>query len=608
MSEFDYTIHKVVGIVRKENPPRTYAKIYVLGYINDTYHFVTFSNTDKKEIFCNKGFVHYSSAREKYFDKLILFDVYESDLYAENPNMTRFYVKNTGVDFYPHTPVININENELIGSRKISDSYYNVDGKRIYKFLEKDTSKGVGKSWKLDEDFFARNIDNVIRNENDVYIIKNDIEDQSFSYEDIYDESQTFQFISGIISKYKINPRSEDIISDDLIKLTSIPEKILQNRFDRYLKILEYTTLTYDNIMQISQNTLLSDVLQRSIKVYESEYVKLYEKRNKDHLQQLEKKKEDTLKKHENELLEIERSHSKRMEDIDQKIETKKILLQEINLRISSQIKEEERQNKRLTEIESRKDRLLEDFSVIREVIGGGVSLSTKPVTPLSRSIENCHSQGIEITTKKEFVRVLAGHLLKSGIKHRVAENIFRLIVGRNQNDKNIGIILFPTLRALKPVLRTIGQYNILSVSVAPRWSSYEDLYHNGLSDMIDSAISNSNRIHILLLQNMNLSYIPSYMQPINDCLCGLSNTLPTNNGRVEYPSNLFIFGTRTTQEAISVKEEEIELYGCLDNIEYNEEANDDINVGEGFISMTFIEEYREELYPYKSSPNTYVD
>ena len=34
MSKFDYTIHKVVGVVRKENTLQSNARVFVVGYID----------------------------------------------------------------------------------------------------------------------------------------------------------------------------------------------------------------------------------------------------------------------------------------------------------------------------------------------------------------------------------------------------------------------------------------------------------------------------------------------------------------------------------------------------------------------------------------------
>lgn len=617
MNKFDINRHRVIGIA-KVHEQYSNAGIYILGYEDDNHHFVGFTEMEAIEIFKPRGKVFAKNFAEKNSHRantLISISV-EVDLnYDEENKLDKYRLSSRPRDYAQPVPYLNDNDFSLTDNNhnSVIKAFLNVSDvfikskERLYKRYNSHKDTGILCYWVTNEMFESRHKNVICSRKKLTYIIREDKIQPEDGYVDIFSDNEIILYVIDLIEELQLSLDAIDNLPTFAKKIDA-PEEVLVSRLNRFKSILSMYSFTHNQIMQIASNPLMIDALQRSIKEYEDEYIQMYELRNRDKIKKLESENEGIIKGREIELQRLEREQHSLVSEIEKIIKQKEQQRDQIIAQIKKRTKEADAIEVRFETINEQKGRLIEDFSVIRDVIGEGSTTNNKPQRLFTRAIENHNSQGSEITTREEFVRILAAHLQNSELTRSIAENIFKLIVGRNDYEINLGVILFPSVKVIKPLLRAIGQYNLLSISVAPNWLSYEDLYNNGLADIIDSAVADSDRIHILLLQNMNLSYIPLYMQPINDCLYGLSNTLPTSNGGVEYPSNLLIFGTRTKQEAISVSEEDVELYGCVENTDYYEEYEEDIEVKEGFISMSFIEQYREDLYSYSSSPESYVD
>jgi len=371
--------------------------------------------------------------------------------------------------------------------------------------------------------------------------------------------------------------------------------------------------LTQKNILDLASNPILSDVLQRSIKEYEDEYIKTYEDYNQETIKKIENAKVQKLKEVEDECLRIEKEHIAKVNLIKEDIKTQELKLKQVIDKIKTKEAKADTIEQRFIDIEEHKNRLIEDFSIIRDVIGG--HNQNPRISSTIINIESVTCNGEQITEFDDFCNHLTSHLSKNSFSYdsavELSKNLARLFVAKNRLNRHIGVILLPSLLIFKSLIDAIGLYKLHSVSVGANWKSFDDLYCNGLENMLVSANNNPKEIHILLLQNMNLSYIPSYMQPINDILIGISSKLPSNHNIIGFPSNLWIFGTRISmnEEVIPISKSNIEEYGCVEfkNYTYSEDESV-VSISGKFITMDFIESQREEGRRYKSYPDSYLD
>ena len=97
---------------------------------------------------------------------------------------------------------------------------------------------------------------------------------------------------------------------------------------------------------------------------------------------------------------------------------------------------------------------------------------------------------------------------------------------------------------------------------VGVNWKSFSDFWDNGLGSIVQSAIDNPDIVHFLILRNINMTYIPSYLQPIIDMGDGLVVNFPGK--KQSFPNNLRILCTRTKDTLIPISDTVLEDIGCI--------------------------------------------
>lgn len=610
MSDFDYEYNKVVGVAKKKYPGDKYASIHPLGYVDKNSHFQAFGKEDISAIFTPNETIFGNKVPDHLLNELICFSINESEVTDDSTKDFFCRVYNSRIYTYEHTPIKDASIQELKEdvSQGLYNRYYKVDN-RIHYTTKSDVQKGITMSWLIEDTLFKKN-PNLCRFEDNIYLIRGDINNSS-TYTDIMSKEEIVKFVIELIKLYNLDPRNIMNISSDLIKKVGLPADILQFRFKEFNLLLPSIELTYKNIVDLASNPILSDILQRSIKAYEDEYIKRYEDHHQKVIKEFEESKELKIKEINDELESKRGSNIKVLQSLTSSIEKQQSKLNDILFKIKKREEEVEALELRFAEIEIHKGRLIEDFSMIKDVIGSQFQCGNS-VT--KNDIDSVVCEGVNISELKEFLNHIVNHLLKNGFSdsaEEIALNISKLFFAKNRFGNYMSVILLPCLMIFKSFIDAIGTYKLCSIGVAPNWKSYDDLQRNGLDGMIDSAINNPNEIHIVLLQNINLSYIPSYMQPINDVLIGIRKRLPGKHNILGVPSNLWIFGTRTSfdEEAMPISISNIEEFGCVEFKEYTcSEDNRDITPKPQFITMDFVTAQRADERGFKSYPNSYLD
>jgi len=173
MSDFNYRLHKIIGVARKKYPGALHASIYPLGYVDNNYHFQPFCRNMQKDIFLHNGTVFGYKFPDYWLDKLIMLNIREDEI-KDDPNKDVYLVASKPEN-YPHTSIININVPDLRDAIKQGqyNSYYKVENK-IYYITDADSKKGIAKYWSIEDGLFDAN-NNMCRCDDDVYLIRGDI-------------------------------------------------------------------------------------------------------------------------------------------------------------------------------------------------------------------------------------------------------------------------------------------------------------------------------------------------------------------------------------------------------------------------------------------------
>jgi hypothetical protein len=98
---------------------------------------------------------------------------------------------------------------------------------------------------------------------------------------------------------------------------------------------------------------------------------------------------------------------------------------------------------------------------------------------------------------------------------------------------------------------------------VSAKWASFDDLWNNGLAYIVGKSNEEPETIHFLLLQNINLSYLPNYLQPLADLQKGLITKFPATD--IPLPKNLRILCTVAEDELITMPASVLKHFGCID-------------------------------------------
>ena len=76
---------------------------------------------------------------------------------------------------------------------------------------------------------------------------------------------------------------------------------------------------------------------------------------------------------------------------------------------------------------------------------------------------------------------------------------------------------------------------------VEPDWLKFDNFYENGLKQIWQQAYSYPDKLHFIILEDLNMSSIECYGKPLNDLLGKTRKVLPGLG--TTFPKNLWVFG-----------------------------------------------------------------
>lgn len=597
MSSFDYNTNKAIGIAKRMFNC-DHVAIYAVGYMDSDNHFVGLNANEAKAVFKPHGRIFAPGfakpvKNQQYIDKMICLDLKCADNFEDGGNNDKYLIDYSGSTWvYSDIEVEDLgddeinddnNNNALIVNNCCAANKYYSSGKYIYRINGADRKVGIIEYWVVNDALLERNKNLICKYENHYYFVKDDIEERCDGYFDFFTDENIATFIMNLAKMAKL-PINQVSTLRDFAENLKIPKGILEERLCKFEDILSMYTLTYDGIKKLAGSPLLSEVVSKSIQGYREDYIKAFEIQHKADIDKLKADYEDKKIAFETSFEEMKEKirdeHRAELSTAAATIKSKKEVLSELDTKMSEKTIAVDALTEQLSMLEARKEQIIADYSVVREVMG---NITPNAVSEKNRlKINNIDNEGAEISDLKGFIAYIKQNITNSNLRadKQITIAICELFL-------TYRVLMLPDIRMIKAIINTIGKCKSLSVSVGVNWNSFEHLWNGGLSDIVDSCKNDEQTVHILALQNMNLSYIPCYMSPINDIIIGLSSTLP--NG-CQLPSNLWIIGTRSKERAMDIPEEYIREYGCL---KYGEEyycVNEHCEIESQYITMNTIE------------------
>lgn len=465
-------------------------------------------------------------------------------------------------------------------------------------------------------------------------------------YVDIMNDEQLLEwFVKNILKKEwsefyetKNFKKIEESIKGALNKL-KLPTSIYEHRLRKLVSINSNLNLTFSELEDIGTSLWFSDAVKESFEKFEEQYIAKVKLHNSAELRKLqeehsfnidlqkEKYAEDLKNLKEDYDLKVIENNINLLE-LDEKIQAKKDELNTAEEKVKEKIKSKKvelskmenvlkvteeailsKQNE-LNCLENRKTTILQDFSIIKEVLGMNHTNGAS-----SARNKEFHLEIIDLNDDRAIPRVqpfkknLESSLIASLCpKVSVNEIVSRLAT--------YNIILLPEKSVVMAIISATRRCKYITEYVGVDWKSFVDLWENGLEFIVQECIKDEDMIHFLVLQNINMSYIPSFLQPLFDMEMGLINKFPNTN--MEFPNNLKILCTISDDEVIPINGKTLELIGCVAkecdfSIEERIERHKSLDINSayalGYLTASVMKEFEpDESYILNNSVDTYIN
>ena len=581
MKTFDFYNNHPVGYV--DIVPNGNANIDIVGYVDSFNVYHQLSSKEVVDLFPPKGrvFAHnFIQKHESYRKKLVSLAVIPN---AKDGEGLDSYIWDKSVPVYEFgiqvkTLKANLNEdgennfcifqeNDLIESE--TDKYI-LSGDKVY-YVKAHSKDRLIPYWNIS------NLDIIETQYGKKYIPTYQMLEKDGCIDITNNDQLINWFMTKILRKHYteiMTGGSFEIVEQHLVTafndMKNLTPNVYKSRLERIKKISANFIMTLDELNEISNIPWIKNVIQQTIDVYKQnlisetsvEYKVLLDKLKEDHDLQIELEKvryNDELKK----LMDNYKSTISSISDDEAKavamLEEKKLDIEILDETIASKKRDIDAVETMLKKVNERKNDLVSDFAIIKEVLSIGEF--TGSVNNSKQSLEK--TLNIEIINQAEtecfmfnaYKKSLEDTLKANNIPHHNASTIADMLV-------EYKTLLVPDIAYAMSIIHAAQRcfYAIEYVNVG--WKSFDDLYINGLMNIIQHCDEEPDIMHFLILQNINLSYLPNYMQPLVDIQMGISSSFSQGS---PFPNNLRILCTLADGDILPMSDKCLSYIGCIE-------------------------------------------
>lgn len=624
MESFDYEQYRVVGLV--EN--KLNGKIDVIGYCDDNYYvFNPLTSAEALELFPSKGKIfawNFSLYHENLQGKIVCICVKPSssngtENYVWNSNRVEDVIEygkriftiegifsNDGqhnFDILESNNLLDVNEEILILCEN-----------RVYQIIP-NNNENIINFWEITSLNIAT-IDGI------KYFVGISLPKQD-GYIDIATDEQLINwYLSKVVKKNwadiiknKSFRNLEAFLTEMLTSMQNLDKSILQCRLNRLKAINAKLLLPFDRLKEIAETPWFGDVVLKSI---EDQKVMLLEQMEKENDLGLHKVKEN----YEVELLRLKEEQEKKIDLLRQNAENvlcelseqeniikKKIEEKNLKIELLDETAKDKKQaiatlEESIAKLNDRKASIIQDFSIIHEVLN---ATDTSRTHQVNRNMKKFSLEEISFSDKPNCRFQAYIKSLENFMKENGAPKISPTIIGKML--AKYYVVLCPSLSVAQSIIFASHRCKYLTEYVSVKWTSFEDLWENGLAYIVSKSMEETDTMHFLLLQNINLSYLPNFLQPLIDLQRGIISKFPVSD--IPYPNNLRILCTVAEEELIKMPASSLKYFGCIDKTFYFESLEemkfaDDASLG--YLTPKQLCNEREQNIEVQNMFEQYVD
>lgn len=550
--EFNIESDRLIGIVDHELGGRS-ARIKVLAFITPNNQVNNINELEAMNLFPPKGFVfepgffHNHNFQVK---DIICFSAEENEMaidgkdlfrIAESQKVQRYGVKARRVkNFSKHDRVTDLSKIIVIGDDSDGDFYGITDKYIIGKLRKKGSLVEPIKHhriniWDLDEL-------NVMDLKSQILLHK-EPSGESFPI-DCMDDKTLFDwfrknlrkidpdYVALLDKKAKWRDEFPILISNSADEIYEVDK----TRLKRIVGVFDKISLSLDEILLlINTSDKLHDIFADIVENHKEEIKNTYRVEIDEFIENNELEKEKLTKD---------------IETYSDGIELQKEILQEeLNILKNKKVEKEkeiqvgiktlEKQKKQIDLINQNKERILSDFSVISDVLSLNQNNDKKDsnLDHLFIMESSKFTKGtVPFSNRSDFSDNLKFHLKKHQLFPNYAKRMIDIISSSQA-------ILLKDIRLGIAFAEATNNANYIIQQVEPDWLHFKDFWKNGLGEIWQSAHQYPDKLHLLFLQDLNLSSPECYARPLLDMISGIRKRIPFGNN--SYPNNLKIMATR---------------------------------------------------------------
>lgn len=583
MSNFDFENNKPVGYV--SILPNGNANIEILGYVNNKNVYHNLASKERIEIFHPKGRVFAHNFIQRYEEqnkKLVCLSVIPNEKEGENLDAyiwdksgsvyeygNRIYSINATLNVDGENNFTIFQENDLI---ETEDDKYILSGDKVF-FIKANSKERLIPYWK------ASNIDIIESPYGKKYLIAFQLPEKEGVIDITNNDQLIHWFMTKIFKKYWSNivvADSYESVERYLIEafnaMKNLPSNVYKSRLERLKKLNANFSMTLEELNDISAFPWVKSVITQTVDTYKQNLINDVSDEYKQELDKIKEKHDKMLgmeKDKYEEAVKLQKEHYestlKSIADEEAKISSvldeKKFEIEILDETIASKNDEIAKIDELVNKANNRKESLMSDFAIIKDVLELGSKTDTKQVqnaiteTSATLNIQEINMVESECVMCYAFGKSLEDILKLNNLPHKKATTIAETLAVYR-------ILLLPDVAYAMAIFHATQKcyYAVEYVNVS--WKSFDDLWKEGLCNMVDNCKKSPGIMHYLVLQNINLTYLPNFMQPLLDVQMGLTNCLPSGE---EYPENLRILCTITNDEVIPLSEQCVKYIGCIE-------------------------------------------
>ena len=579
MGTFDYENNNPVGYV--DILPNGNANIDIVGYVDRLNKYHHLNSMEINNTFPPKGrvFAHnFVQKYESFRNSLVCLAVMPN---AKDGEGLDSYIWDKSVTVYEFGTKLkslkaNLNEdgennfrifqeNDLIETE--SDKFI-LCGDKVY-YIKAQSRERLIPYWNISS------LDIIDTSFGKKYIPSSQLPEKDGCIDITNDDQLINWFMTKILRKHYseiVAGESFDVVEQYLVKafndMKNLTPNVHKSRLERIKRISTNFIMTLDELHAISDIPWVKNVIQQTVEAHKqslisdtsAEYKDLLDKLKEEHETQIELEKiryEEKLKELETQFNASASTISENEAKATAKLEEKKLEIEILDETIATKKKDVENVEQLIKKANERKNDLISDFSIIKEVFGMGSPVSSPTLSKFSKTlnIESIDQVGTECMMYNAYKKSLEDTLKANKLPHQNASTIADMMAEYKLLLVPDGVYAMAIIHAAQKCY-----YGVEYVNVG--WKSFDDLWTEGLQEMVQHCNNKPEQMHFLILQNINLSYLPNYLQPILDIQMGLSPDFPCG---IQFPDNLRILCTLDDGEVLPMSEKSLSYIGCIE-------------------------------------------